>query len=46
MVLDGTTYTGKDVEYLLEALGRDKDYRLISSSAVYPESEKQSFTEN
>jgi len=46
VVLDVTAYTGKDVECLLEALGKYKDYILISSSAVYPETEKQPFTEN
>lgn len=46
VILDVTAYTGKDVECLLEALGRYKEYILISSSAVYPETEKQPFTEN
>lgn len=46
VVLDVTAYTGKDIECLLEALGSYKAYILISSSAVYPETEKQPFKEN
>lgn len=46
VVLDVTAYTGKDVKCLLDALGGYKDYILISSSAVYPETEKQPLTEN
>lgn len=44
-VLDITSYTAKDVENLLYALDSFDDYVLISSSAVYPEYEKQPFTE-
>lgn len=44
-VLDVTSYTGRDVELLLDALGEFKDYVLISSSAVYPEYLPQPFTE-
>ncbi|MDD6492073.1 MAG: NAD-dependent epimerase/dehydratase family protein [Firmicutes bacterium] len=44
-VLDVTAYTGEDVSMLLDALGGFKDYILISSSAVYPEHEKQPFVE-
>ena len=45
VVLDVTSYTGKDVENLLDALGSFDDYVLISSSAVYPEYETQPFLE-
>ncbi len=46
VVLDVCAYTGKDVKNLLDALGDVvKDYILISSSAVYPESNVQPFTE-
>lgn len=45
LVID-TAYTAKEVELLLDALGNYKEYILISSSAVYPEYEKQPFTEN
>lgn len=44
-VLDINAYTAKDVEDLLNALDSFEDYVLISSSAVYPEYEKQPFTE-
>ena len=44
-VLDITSYTGKDVENLLNALGSYDNYVLISSSAVYPEYENQPFKE-
>lgn len=48
-VIDVTAYTGKDVSDLLDALKGtgeyDKDYILISSSAVYPETAPQPFTE-
>ena len=45
VVLDVTAYTGEDVNLLLDALGSFDDYILISSSAVYPETEEQPFTE-
>lgn len=49
-VLDVTAYTGEDVSDLLDALGdageRFGEYILISSSAVYPETAPQPFTEN
>ena len=44
-VLDINAYTAKEVEGLLDALHSFDDYVLISSSAVYPEHEKQPFTE-
>ena len=44
-VLDITAYTRQDVVALLEALGSFRDYILISSSAVYPESLPQPFCE-
>ena len=49
-ILDVTAYTGEDVTHLLDALGNlesaHTDYVLISSSAVYPETLAQPFTEN
>lgn len=44
VVID-TAYTAEDVNSLLDALGGFGDYVLISSSAVYPESAPQPFTE-
>ncbi len=44
-VLDINAYTAEEVEGLLDALDSFDDYVLISSSAVYPEYEKQPFTE-
>lgn len=50
VVLDVTAYTGDDVSHLLNALGNFEvahtDYVLISSSAVYPETLPQPFSEN
>ena len=45
-VLDVTAYTADDVNALLDALGEYGQYILISSSAVYPETEKQPFRED
>jgi len=45
-VLDVTAYTADDVNALLDALGRYGQYILISSSAVYPETEQQPFRED
>lgn len=45
VVID-TAYTANDVETLLDALGGYGDYLLISSSAVYPETAPQPFTES
>lgn len=39
-------YTSNDVEMLIDALGEYKDYVLISSSAVYPESAPMPFKED
>ena len=45
-VLDVTAYTADDVNGLLDALGGYGQYVLISSSAVYPETETQPFRED
>ena len=45
-VLDVTAYTAEDVNGLLDALGGYGQYVLISSSAVYPETETQPFRED
>lgn len=46
VVLDICAYTGEDVSDLIDALPDGvKDYILISSSAVYPETNLQPFTE-
>lgn len=44
-VLDITAYNAEDVNDLLDALDSFGDYILISSSAVYPETAPQPFTE-
>jgi len=44
-VLDVTAYNGDDVNHLLDSGVTFEDYVLISSSAVYPESGKQPFSE-
>ncbi len=44
-VLDITAYTRADAEALVTALGTVKDYIFISSSAVYPETLPQPFSE-
>lgn len=44
-VIDVCAYCREDVKNLLDALGEVKDYLLISSSAVYPETNAQPFTE-
>ncbi len=46
IVIDVNAYTGEDVNMLLDALESYDDYVLISSSAVYPENEKQPFNED
>ena len=46
LVFDVTAYCGEDVDLLLDGLDGFDDYFLISSSAVYPEWEKQPFSEN
>ena len=45
-VIDVNAYNANDVNNLLDSLGGFKTYVLISSSAVYPETENQPFTEN
>ena len=45
VVLDITAYDVDDVNDLLDAMGGFQDYILISSSAVYPETAVQPFTE-
>ena len=45
-VLDITAYTKADVEDLIAALGSFRDYILVSSSAVYPETLYQPFRED
>lgn len=45
-VIDVTAYSGKDVMDLLTGLGNFKEYVMISSSAVYPETNVQPFLED
>lgn len=45
-IIDVCGYTQKDIKNLLDSLGEFKDYIFISSSAVYPETNLQPFTEN
>ena len=45
-VLDITAYTREHVENLVNALGKIGDYIMVSSSAVYPETNPQPFTED
>lgn len=45
-VLDVCTYNEEQVNQLLNALGEFKEYVFISSSAVYPQTNEQPFTEN
>ena len=45
-VLDITAYTREHVENLVNALGKFGDYIMVSSSAVYPETNPQPFTED
>ena len=44
-VLDITTYTRQQAEQLVNALGKFGDYIMVSSSAVYPETNPQPFAE-
>lgn len=44
-VIDVCSYDKQDIVDLLMALGNFKDYLLISSSAVYPETNQQPFSE-
>ena len=45
VVLDVTAYDAEDINDLLDALGSFGSYILVSSSAVYPETEMQPFGE-
>ena len=45
-VLDITAYTREHAENLVNALGKFGDYIMVSSSAVYPETNPQPFTED
>ncbi len=45
VIVDITAYDARDVQDLLDGLGSFDDYILISSSAVYPETADQPFTE-
>lgn len=45
IVLDIVPYTSADIENLVSALDRFDEYIMISSSAVYPETERQPFVE-
>lgn len=44
-VLDITSYTRQQAQNLVNALGKFEDYIMVSSSAVYPETNPQPFTE-
>lgn len=44
-VIDVTAYNEADISTLCDALGEFEDYIMISSSAVYPETNVQPFTE-
>lgn len=46
VVMDITAYNGRDIECLIKALGKFDQYIMISSSAVYPETGQQPFTED
>ena len=45
VVMDIAAYTAEDITDLLSGLGNFKEYIMISSSAVYPETNPQPFTE-
>ncbi len=45
-VIDVTAYNKTDIQDLLDELGEIKQYIFVSSSAVYPETNAQPFTEN
>lgn len=46
VIIDVCAYNQKDIKNILEAVGGFKDYIFISSSAVYPETNIQPFSEN
>ncbi|MDU1337164.1 MULTISPECIES: NAD-dependent epimerase/dehydratase family protein [Clostridium] len=45
-IIDVCGYNQQDIKNILDAVGGFKDYIFISSSAVYPETNMQSFSEN
>lgn len=45
-IIDVCAYNQQDIKNILEAVGEFKDYIFISSSAVYPETNLQPFSEN
>lgn len=45
-IIDVCAYNQQDIKNLLDAVGEFKDYIFISSSAVYPETNIQPFSEN
>lgn len=45
-IIDVCGYNEKDIKNILDAVGEFKDYIFISSSAVYPETNVQPFSEN
>ncbi|GAA0180946.1 SDR family oxidoreductase [Clostridium sediminicola] len=45
-IIDVCGYNQKDIKNILDAVGEFKDYIFISSSAVYPETNIQPFSEN
>lgn len=45
VIIDVTAYTAEDIIDLQQGLGSFKDYIMISSSAAYPDSNPQPFTE-
>lgn len=45
-IIDVCAYKKQDIENLLNAVGNFNDYIFISSSAVYPETNNQPFSEN
>ena len=45
-IIDVCAYNQEDIKNILEAVGEFKDYIFISSSAVYPETNIQPFSEN
>lgn len=45
-IIDVCGYNQKDIRNIVDALGEFKDYIFISSSAVYPETNEQPFSEN
>ncbi len=46
IIIDVNAYTKRAIELLIDAVDNIKDYVLISSSAVYPETNIQPFAEN